>query len=140
VSAAAPRERDRPAGGLRVLADAYARYAHLVHSQLQALDQGDLDLLAALAAERDALAVEIDGGPTHPVTAAPGDEPLLAEARGHLQRAAEADRSLRRRLRELQTETRGAIHDADQAATRVATVTRSYAPMAQTGGRLDVSL
>lgn len=139
MTALASRDRTGQAGALRWLADAYARYAHLVLAQLQALDTGDLDRVATLAAQRDALAGEIDGRkPLAELDGAAADR-FLAEARHNLMRAAEADRSLRRRLRELKQESREAIDGAARAAERTAAIGRSYAPPTAPGGRLDVS-
>ena len=135
----ASREVTGPAGALRWLADAYARYAHLVIAQLEALDDGDLDRFAGLAVERDALATTIDGQKPALSDLGPAADRILAEARHNLMRAADADRSLRRRLSEMSAESRAAIGEAAKAADRTAEIGRSYAPPTAPGGRLDVS-
>lgn len=139
MNALATPARTGSAGALRWLADAYARYAHLVLDQLQALEDGDLDRVATLASERDKLAGEIDGRDPIPGPDEPGAVGLRAEVGLSLTRAADADRLFRRRLRELRTEARGSIDDAARAAERTADVGRSYAPPSAPGGRLDVS-
>jgi hypothetical protein len=135
----ASRDRAGPAGALRWLADAYARYAHLVLDQLKALDDGDLDRVASLAAQRDALAAEIDGRSDLERPLGPAADRLLAEVRHNLLRATEADRSLRRRLRDLRAESKDAIDEAARTADRTAAIGRSYAPPTAPGGRIDVS-
>lgn len=127
-------------GSLRWLADAYARYAHLVLAQIQALDEGDVDRVESLAAERSALAAEIDGADAARALETPGGERLLAAVRHALTRAAEADARLRRRLGELRSETREAIGETDHAAQRIATLARSYGNPAPNGSRIDLSL
>ena len=139
MTVSASRDRTGSAGALRWLADAYARYAHLVLDQLRALDNGDLDRVATLAAERAALAGQIDGREPPAELEDPAAQRLLDEVRLNLARAADADRSFRRRLRELTIESRTAIDEAGRTAARTAEVGRSYAPPAVPGGRLDVS-
>lgn len=135
----ASRDRAGSAGALRWLADAWARYAHLVLAQVKALDEGDLDRVATLAAERAALASEIEGRNPADQPQGPAADRLLAEVRHNLLRATEADRSLRLRLRELRAESKEAIDEAGRAADRTAEIGRSYAPPTAPGGRLDVS-
>jgi len=135
----ASRDRTGSAGALRWLADAYARYAHIVLDQLTALEAGDLDRVASLGAQRDALAAEIDGHTPVEQPIGPAAERLLAEMRHHLLRATEADRSLRKRLRDLRAESKEAIDEAGRAADRTAEVGKSYAPPTAPGGRIDVS-
>jgi chromosome segregation ATPase len=138
VNAPGPAAQEA-AGPLRWLADAYARYAHLILAQIHALEEGDVARVEALAAERSELAAEIDGADAARVSEMPGTERLLAAVRQALARAAEADARLRARLGELRTETREAIGQTDHAAERIATLARSYAKPSPVGARLDRS-
>jgi hypothetical protein len=140
VSTLARPVRNRPEGGLRWLADAYARYAHLVHAQLLALDDGDLERVASLATERDALASEIDGRKAGDDPLPVGADRLAAEVHASLQRAADADRTLRRRLRELRGEALDAVRASEDATDKAVAAARSYTSTAASGTRLDVSL
>jgi hypothetical protein len=140
VSTLARTQAARPDGGLRWLADAYARYAHLVHAQLRALDEGDLDRVASLASERDALASEIDGRHAADPPFLSASDRQAEDVRASLQRAADADRALRLRLRELRGQAHDAVRASDQSTEKAITAARSYANTAATGTRLDVSL
>ncbi|MGH7506402.1 MAG: hypothetical protein ACRELX_12155, partial [Longimicrobiales bacterium] len=90
MSTSPVRPRTQDAGTLRWLADAYARYAHLVVAQLEALDEGDIGRVQSLALERDALALEIDGAEPAETLTTPGAAPALAEVRQAVARAAKA--------------------------------------------------
>jgi hypothetical protein len=140
VSTLASPHRVRPEGGLRWLADAYARYAHLVHAQLTALDENDLERVASLASERDALASEIDGRNAAEAAVRGVTDRLVDDVRASLQRAADADRALRRRLRELRGEAMDAVRANEGQAEKAVSAARSYTAAAAAGTRLDVSL
>jgi molecular chaperone GrpE (heat shock protein) len=110
------------------MADAYGRYAALIHAQLDALERGDVDAIEPLARERDSLAWQIDS--------LDSAEQEIGETRRQLERCLQADLRLRRRLETLQAEVQNSTRrlDHDRAGLRI------YARAGIAGGTVDVSL
>lgn len=149
---------------LRRKRDGYARYAEIVHAQLEALNADDMDAFARLAVVRDALAVRIDSGEEIETESVPRGESaghdhaaglrgggaaldraegpetaarLLTEARHHLEMCLERDEQLRLRLRAMREETREAIQELDVRGSQLGRYLQTG-----TGGstRLDIRL
>lgn len=107
---------------LRRRIEAYARYASLMHAQLEALDAGDLDRFTSLTEDRRRIAAEVDGEGSAPAGqdapfAAEADDPaidaLIRAARRELMRCLEADRRIDERLRRMRKESLDRIRGLD---------------------------
>lgn len=103
--------------------EAYGRYLTLLEEQLQALEEGDLELFNGLADQRDVLAAAVDH------LAPASRDGRVAEL---LRRCGEADERLRARLRTLRDDARDHLRDMDARRPKLAPYLA-----AQTGGRLD---
>ncbi|HLU24510.1 MAG TPA: hypothetical protein VKZ58_02205 [Longimicrobiales bacterium] len=132
-----------PVERLRRRIQAYARYASLMHAQIEALDAGDLDRFTSLSEDRRRVAAEVDGDGLTPdgqgaALASGADDPVIGEliraARRELMKCLEADRQIDERLRRMRKESLDRIRSLDASQHGV----QSYVRTEPTRPALDV--